>query len=230
MAELESLAAEARAAGGEAIPLQLDVADPVAVHEAVARAARDFGSLDMVVANAGRGDTQYGSRLTWSDVGPILDVNITGALATLVAAIPTMTAQGHGQLVGVSSLAGRLGLPASAAYSASKAALSTFLESLRLDLAPSGVRVTDVRFGFVETPMTEKRTHPRPFLWPLDKAVRTIVKRLERAPAVVSFPWQLVLATNVGRFLPVSLYDPVLTALAPRSPRNRAASSSSRSK
>jgi NADP-dependent 3-hydroxy acid dehydrogenase YdfG len=216
-AELEETAAEVRQAGGSAIIIPLDVADVDAVGEAVRRADRDLGSLDMVIANAGRGDTRLATRLTWQDVGPIIDVNVRGAFATLVAAIPVLLAQQGGHLVGISSLAGVRALPTSAAYSASKAALSTFLESLRIDLAPVGIRVTDVQPGFVMTPPNEAATHSMPFLWPVDRAARHIAHKLERAPAVVAFPWPLVVATRFARLLPAWIYDRIVRAQSPSS-------------
>jgi NAD(P)-dependent dehydrogenase (short-subunit alcohol dehydrogenase family) len=112
--------------------------------------------------------------------------------------------------VGISSLAGRRALPQMAAYSATKAALSAFLESLRLDLAPAGIRVSDVQPGFVHTPATANAPNPMPFLWPVDKAARVIVRRLERAPAIVSFPWPLVMLTALARILPHWLYAPII--------------------
>jgi NADP-dependent 3-hydroxy acid dehydrogenase YdfG len=210
--ELENAAEEVRAVGGEALVIVADLSDAEAAAETVNRADRELGGLDMVIANAGRGDLQLATRLMWSDVGPILDVNVKGALATLVAAIPVFISQQRGHLVGISSLAGVRGLPRSAAYSASKAALSTFLESLRIDLRAAGVRVTDVRPGFVATTMNADASFPTPFRWPLDRAVRHIARRLERAPAVVAFPWQLVLATRVARLLPAWVYDRVMRA------------------
>jgi short-subunit dehydrogenase len=128
-------------------------------------------------------------------------------MATIVAAIPIFLAQQGGHLVGISSLAGTRGLPRSAAYSASKAALSTFLESLRIDLGPAGIRVSDVRPGFVRTSMNENATFPTPFRWPVDKAARHIARRLERAPPIIAFPWQLALATSLARLLPAWFYD-----------------------
>jgi len=214
-AELESLASETRSMGSQALCLPLDVTDPEAVGEAVRRADRELGSLDMVIANAGRGDTLLSTRLGWNDVAPVLDVNVRGAIATLVAAIPIFVAAQGGHLVGVSSLAGIRGLPTSAAYSASKAALSTFLESLRIDLAPVGIRVTDVQPGFVATPINEHARYPMPFKWPVEKAARHIVRRLERGPAVVAFPWQLVLATRIARVLPAWIYDRAVRARSP---------------
>jgi NAD(P)-dependent dehydrogenase (short-subunit alcohol dehydrogenase family) len=214
-ADLEETARAARELGGSALCIPLDVTDVDAVAEAVKRADRELGGLDMVIANAGRGDTKLSTHLTWGDVGPVLDVNVSGAMATLVAAIPVFLAQRHGHLVGVSSLAGSRGLPTSAAYSASKAALSVFLESLRIDLAPTGIRVTDVQPGFVATPINEGAKHPMPFRWPVEKAVAHVARRLESGPAVVAFPWPLVLATRFGRLLPNWLYDRVMRAQSP---------------
>jgi NADP-dependent 3-hydroxy acid dehydrogenase YdfG len=204
--ELEQAASEVRALGGDAIVLPVDVSDTEAAADAVRHADRDLGGLDMVIANAGRGDLQLGTRLMWSDVAPVLDVNVRGAMATLVAAIPVFIAQQKGHLVGISSLAGARGLPHSAAYSASKAALSTFLESLRVDLATAGVAVTDVQPGFVAT-SDEKVDHPMPFRWTADRAARTIARRLEHAPAVIAFPWPLALAAKLARLLPAWVYD-----------------------
>jgi short-subunit dehydrogenase len=213
--ELETLAAEVRALGGSAICIPLDVCDTDAVSDAVLRADRELGGLETVIANAGRGTSRHSSRLTWPDVAATLDVNVRGAIATLVAAIPVFLAHRRGHLVGISSLAGRRALPLSAAYSASKAALSTFLEALRIDLAAAGLRVTDVQPGFVETPMIANSRHAKPFCWPVDKAARHIVRKLDSAPAVIAFPWQLVLATSVGRLLPVPIYDRVMRASKP---------------
>ncbi len=206
--ELNEAASKVRALGGDAIVIPADVGDPAAAAEAVRRAERELGGLDMVIANAGRGDLQRGTHLMWSDVAPVLDVNVRGAMATLVAAIPVFIAQQRGHLVGISSLAGVRGLPRSAAYSASKAALSTFLESLRVDLGSAGVAVTDVQPGFVATSTgDENAAFPMPFRWPVDRAARTIVRRLERAPAVIAFPWPLVVAARLARLLPAWAYD-----------------------
>lgn len=207
IAELKIVANEVRALGGSATCIALDVCDADAVTDAVRRGDQDLGGLDMVIANAGQGGSQHSSRLSWQDVGAIFDVNVRGAIATLVAAIPIFLAHQDGHLVGVSSLAGRRALPMSAAYSASKSALSTFLEGLRIDLSRAGVRVRDVRPGFVDTGMIAGSRHPTPFRWPVDKAARHIVRKLKRAPAVVAFPWPLVLATGVARLMPASMYD-----------------------
>jgi NADP-dependent 3-hydroxy acid dehydrogenase YdfG len=210
--ELERTRALIRDKGSDGIILPLDVTDAAAVHEAVTRAARELGSLEMVIANAGFGGLTPATTMQWPEVGPMLRTNIDGAMATLVAALPIMTAQRHGHLVGVSSLAGRRALPEAAAYSATKAALSAFLESLRLDLAPLGIRVTDVQPGFVHTPGTANAPNPMPFVWPVEKAARVIMRRLERGPAIISFPWPLSFLTAFARLLPHWLYAPIIRA------------------
>ena len=210
--ELERAVHEIEARGGRALPRMVDVSDAAAVEDAVKRADRELGSLDLVVANAGDGTTGHASTLRWEDVARVVDVNVKGAMATLVAAIPVMLAQQGGHLVGVSSLAGRRGLPQSGAYGASKAALSTFLESLRIDLAASGIKVTDVRPGFVATPMTAGIDHPMPLLWQPDHAARVIVDRLARAPAVIAFPWPLAALTALSRLLPAWIFDRIVRA------------------
>ena len=213
--ELESLEAEIRALNTRAISIPLDVCDTGAVTDAVRRADHELDGLEMVIANAGRGGRRHSSRLDWQEVAAMIEVNIRGALATLCAAIPIFLAHQRGHLVGMSSLAGRRGLPASAAYSASKSALSTFLESLRIDLSRAGLRVTDVQPGFVDTAMTSGQDRPMPFRWPVDRAARHIVRRLERAPAVIRFPWPLAFATSFARLLPPPIYDRLIRVGSP---------------
>lgn len=199
--------------GGRALALAVDVCDPPAIADAVRKAERDLGSLDLVIANAGVGSWTHAGVLRFDEVSALLDVNVKGAMATLLAAVPIMLHQKRGHLVGITSLAGRRGLPMSGAYSASKACLSIFLETLRVDLRASGIRVTDVQPGYVETPLTEKNKYPMPFLWKVDKAARVIADRLESAPAVVAFPWQLSWALHASRLVPNWLYDRVISSM-----------------
>ncbi len=211
--ELEITLQGVKERGGSGLTIPLDVTDAAAVREAVERADRDLGGLDMVIANAGFGAQQHASRAQWSDIAPMIRTNVDGAMATLLAAVPIMMARSSGHLVGISSLAGRRALPESAAYCASKAALSVFLESLRIDLARAGIRVTDVQPGFVATPVLARSQHPTPFVWPVDKAARVIARRLERGPRIVAFPWPLALLTGLGRRLPGTLYERIVRAL-----------------
>lgn len=217
--ELTSLCKEIEESGGKALHAVCDVADGPAAVELVKRAHRELGSLDMVIANAGVGGNVHAARIPLDSVWKMIDVNVTGALGVLVAAIPIMTAQKRGQIVGVSSLAGQRGLPTSAVYSATKAAVSTFLESVRIDLRGTGVYATDVQPGFVATPMTAKNDFPMPFIWDASKAARHIVDRLEKAPRVIAFPLPLNLLTRLSKQLPHALYASITTAMLPKSSR-----------
>lgn len=211
--ELEAAAGEVRALGGSAICLPVDVTDTEAIGDAMRRADRDLGGIEMVIANAGRNKHRHAARLGWDDVKYVLDVNVQGAIATLLAAIPIFLARQKGHLVGISSQAGRRGLPAAAAYGASKAALTIFLESLRIDLGPAAVHVTDVQPGFVHTAMTAQAKHPLPFAWPVDRAASYVARRLERAPAVIAFPRPTVAVMGFARLLPAPIYDRIIRSL-----------------
>ena len=188
---LEALAEAIERAGGRARVEPLDVTDPDAIARLLARLDAELEGLDLVVANAGVGGARHASRLTVDDVRPTLEVNVLGAIVTLTAALELMRGRGRGTLCGVSSLAGLGGMPSSGAYAASKAALSTFLETLAIDLAGTALRVVDVQPGFVESEMTAGRSGPLPCLWPADRAARRIADDLARGRAVSSFPWQL---------------------------------------
>lgn len=212
--ELASLCAKVDASGGKSTFAVCDVSDPEAAAELVRKADRDLGSLDMVISNAGVGGSTHSSRLDVASVSRMIDVNVRGAIVPLIAAIPIMLGQQRGQLVGVSSLAGRRALPTAAVYNATKAALSTFLEGLRMDLDPAGIRVTDVQPGFVATDMTAKNKFKMPFLWNPEKAARHIVDRLERAPRIIAFPLPMDLLTRFARHLPYSLHAWATSRLA----------------
>jgi short-subunit dehydrogenase len=200
--QLDQVAREIESAGGRAFVLPADVGRPDEITAAIARAESALDGLDLVVANAGIGGGLHARDLTWEKVEPILRVNVLGAIATLTAALPKMVARGRGHLVGVSSLAGMRGLPKTAAYSASKAALSTFLESLMVDLAGSGVFVSDVRPGYVKTDLTAGREYKMPMLMELEAAIDEIVAGLDAGDPIVAFPKPLAAALSATRLLP----------------------------
>jgi short-subunit dehydrogenase len=117
-----------------------------------------------------------------------------------------MLERGSGHLVGISSLAGFRGLPKSAAYSASKAAMTAFLESVRLDVKKRGVAVTIIQPGFIRTPLTEGRTNNMPFLMELDDAIPHFINAIEKRKPFAAFPWQLATVVRAGKFMPSWLY------------------------
>lgn len=208
---LEALAAEIAAAGGRARAIPGDVSRPEELVALIQRADDEVGGLDLVVANAGVGTSRWAGKMRWEDCKPTIDVNVSGAVATLTAVLPRMAERKRGHLVGISSLAGSRGLPKSAIYSASKAFLSVFLESMRIDLRGTGVLVTDVRPGFVRTPLTHANQFKMPMMVEVADAVAQMIRGIEREETVISFPWPLAAAVRVGRVLPDAVYDRLLT-------------------
>jgi short-subunit dehydrogenase len=129
-----------------------------------------------------------------------------------------MRAASHGTLVGIASVAGFRGLPGASAYSASKAAAITYLESLRLELHGTGISVVTICPGYVATPMTEHNPYPMPFMLPAAVAARRMANAIERRKRFVVIPWQMGVVGALLKVLPRPLYD-VLFARAPRKPR-----------
>ena len=209
---LESLRAEAPA--GMIEPWVIDVSDADATEARVRSLDADCGGLDLVIANAGIGEETDGKQLHWSTVKQVIDINVLGATATLCGAIPGMVARGRGQLVGMSSIAALKGLPRGSAYCASKSFLSTFLESLRFDLAPCGVVVTTIQPGFVKNEMTTKHwRRDVPFVVEQHDAVKRIVNAIVRGDSELTFPWQLHMMMKMANLAPRALVKAVVTRL-----------------
>lgn len=206
---LDQLVADIAAIGGSAEAHTLDVADGDATH-ALVREIDARRPLDYLVANAGIGGITPGKKLDWPRVQAILQTNLVGAAATIAGAVPGMIARGEGRIVAVASVAGFRGLPRFAAYSASKAGLITLCESLRIDLHGTGVSVTTVCPGYVQTDLlTPGKSHP--FVVSVDEAVETILRAADARDAVCTFPAPLVAGMRAAQLLPRSLYEFVAT-------------------
>lgn len=215
---LESLAADLRARGAEVHVESIDVRDPDAVRRFVREAdGRSASGLDLVIANAGVGRAAPAAELSFEEIDETLGVNVRGAFATLHAGLEVCLPRGRGTLCGISSLASLGGMPGSGAYAASKAALSTFLQTLRLDLRGTGVRVVDVQPGFVVSEMTGGGTEHPVFrsrsMVATEEAARRIVDGVQGGRAVVSFPRSESVPLRVLRSGPRVLWDAVMGRL-----------------
>ena len=204
---LDEIVAEITSKGGTAVALPGNVEDAAAMRDLAARLESEIGPIDIMVANAGVGSTTDAAELQASEVARVIGVNVIGAAASVAAVVPEMVKRGHGQLVAISSLAAYRGLPKSASYAASKAALSSFFESLRLDLEPRGIKVTIIHPGFIKTPLTAGRGAKMPFLMELDDAVKKIVSAIEKQKKSYAFPWQLATIVRAGMVMPNWMYD-----------------------
>jgi len=179
-----------------------------------------FGLPDLVIANAGVSAGTSGEDL--ADVAHLrrlLEVNVAGVAVTLAAFAPAMRKAGRGTLACIASVAGFRGLAGNGAYSASKAAAITWMESLRAEMYGSGVSVVCICPGYIDTPMTRVNRFRMPFLLPADEAARRIARAIERRPRVAVVPWQMALVSVALRAMPGWLYDR-LAAGAPRKPRS----------
>jgi len=205
--ELMKVAEEIERGGGKALVLPGDVRQSSEIENAASRLREQWGRIDVLVANSGVGIITPASELRADTVANVISVNTIGVVNSVAAVLPDMLARQRGHLVAISSLAAFRGLPKSAAYSASKAAVSTFFESLRVDLRRSGVDVTIIHPGFIKTPMTAGRKGKLPFLLELDDATRRIVRAIERRPRTYAFPWQLAGLVRLLKFMPNALYD-----------------------
>lgn len=197
----------------------LDVRDAPAVQNA----ANDFiaraGGPDVVIANAG---VSVGTLTEYAEdidaFQQVLDINVLGMVKTFQPFVAAMRETGQGSLVGIASVAGFRGLPGASAYSASKAAAISYLESLRVELHGSGVRVITICPGYIKTPMTANNPYAMPFMLDAEEAAKRMAYAIERETAFTVIPWQMGLVGRVLKFLPRWMYDR-LFAKAPRKPR-----------
>jgi short-subunit dehydrogenase len=196
-----------------------DVRDAPALQDAASDFVSRYGTPDIVIANAGVSGGNHAERPEDLEfVKAILDTNVFGIAAALQPFIAPMRAAGAGKLVGIASIAGYRGLPGVSAYSASKAAAMTYMESMRVELRGSGVRVITVAPGYIATAMTARNPYRMPFLLEVDDAARRIARVIEQGRGFAVIPWQMAIVARIMKLLPDPLYD-ALFARAPRKPR-----------
>jgi len=197
-----------------------DVRDADALARAGADFAARFGVPDVVIANAGisRGalTDEPGDLATFRAV---LDTNVLGIVYTFAPFVAAMREARAGTLVGIASVAGFRGIPGSGAYSASKAAAITYLESLRVELVGSGVSVVTICPGFIETPLTARNPYAMPFILTADRAALLIARAIARKRRFYVLPWQMAWLGRLLKVAPRFLYDRVLAGRK-RKPRD----------
>lgn len=198
----------------------LDVRDRHALHEA----AHDFlsdGPVDIVIGCAGISVGTLTEELDDFQVfEAVVATNLNATVATFEPFVAAMKQRRQGVLVGVSSVAAVRGLPGAGAYSASKAAVRTYCESLRVELGPSGVKVVTLAPGFIQTPMTAHNPYKMPFLMPADIFAGKAAQAIDRGVSYRVIPWQMGWVARLLRLVPDWLYDRVAVRRKrkPRSP------------
>jgi len=219
----------------------LDVRDASAMQDAACDFIARVGVPDVVIANAG---VSVGTLTDYAEdleaFQQVMDINVLGMVKTFQPFLSAMRANSSpevvqagnprsgcshkgrlgGVLVGIASVAGFRGLPGAGAYSASKAAAITYLESLRVELRGSGIKVVTICPGYIRTPMTAVNPYAMPFILDAEEAARRIARAIERQTAFSVIPWQMGWIGCLLKLLPRRLYDR-LFANAPRKPRGR---------
>ncbi len=219
-AEVQRWAAEQ---GLDAARLRVYGAD-VADLDAMARTGRDCiaaqGLPDVVIANAG---ISIGMDTTQFDDLDVMRrtfaTNNVGLAATFHPFVAAMQARGSGTLVGIASVAAIRGLPGHGAYSASKAAVVAYCESLRGECRPFGVEVVTLLPGYIDTPLTRGNRYSMPFLMQVNDFADRAVRAIRAQVSYRVIPWQMGVLAKILRLLPNWLYD---RALASRPRKKRA--------
>lgn len=200
--ELEKLRQEAK---GEIVAFPLDTTKPDDVKDIVARIEREIGPIATAVFCAGTYEPVLARELTAAKARPVFELNFMGTVNCLEALITPMRARKAGRIAIVASLAGYFGLPTSAIYGGSKAALINMAEALRPDLALDGIKLQIVNPGFVKTPLTDKNEFPMPFLMEVDDAVDAFYRGLQSDRFEITFPRRFSLILRLVQMLPYRL-------------------------
>ncbi len=189
----------------------IDIADDVALKEFIIKIDKQY-PIDLVIANAGASGTLSKDWSIENEVASanVLRVNVLGSLNTINPLIERMISRQSGQIAIMSSLAGLRGLPQSPSYSASKAYLHVYAQSLRAWLKRYNIRVSVICPGYVNTDMSRKLSGPKPFLLSSEKAAQIIKKGLLHNKACIAFPRSLYWLARMSQILPSALVDRIL--------------------
>jgi short-subunit dehydrogenase len=184
-----------------------DVTDQDALAKAVQQLEQQLEPCTVMIANAGIYHKTDVHHFDAAVQNAVFVTNVQGVINTIAAVLPGMIKRKQGHLVAVSSIAAMIGLPAAGSYSASKAALVTLFQSLRVDLHQLGIKATVVAPGFVDTPIItdEERASVKDLLSAEQAAIR-ICTAIERDRAIDWFPWQTWLVCRLFSLLPSGLY------------------------
>jgi len=186
----------------------VDVSDQKGLQKAASHFIKKYGAPDIVIANAGVSTgTLAGKKEDLHTFKRVIEINLFGVIHTFLPFIEVFKKQKAGQLVGIASVAGIRGLPGSGAYSASKAALINYLESLRIEMKPFGIHVTTIAPGFIHTPMTKHNRYKMPFILDVYVAVSRFMKAIQNKEGFIIIPWQMSIVGTLMKLLPSPLWD-----------------------
>jgi short-subunit dehydrogenase len=197
----------------------LDVCDRARLHAAASDFIGHVGQVEVVIASAGiSAGTLTEQTDDFSVFQSIFQTNVMATVSTFEPFIAGMVQRGEGTLVGIASVAAVRGLPGAGAYSASKSAVATYCESLRVELKPKGIGVVTIAPGYIRTEMTAKNPYKMPFLMDANEFAVRAARTIAQQCSYRVIPWQMGVVAKLMRLLPDWLYDR-LAVNAPRKPR-----------
>jgi len=204
-ADLDRLGAELAGQAAEIVLETLDVSDYGAIAVVIESCAARLGGLDIIVVNAGVAINTPVGKGHFEQVRQTIDVNLTAAIATCEAAVELFRKQGHGQVVGITSVAGVRGMRGNGVYCATKAGFGRYLEAVRLETRRDSIVVTELAPGYIDTDLNRSIPN-RPFVVTAEKGTKIMADLIERQ---VSFryvpPWPWTLLAPVLKWLPDSI-------------------------
>ncbi len=169
------------------------------------------GGADIVIANAG---ISHGVKTEFYEDLDVLEnvykTNVFAMAYTFHGFIGPMKKRGRGQLIGIGSVAGIRGLPGSEAYCASKSAVITYCESLRIELGKVGIQVQTLCPGFVKTPLTSKNPYKMPFILTPDEFASLAIRAIGAGKSYAVLPWQMGVLAKAMRLLPNCIFDRIV--------------------
>ena len=199
---LDELSQKIKDTGGQVATAAVDVTDREQTKAAIATLREQLGPVDLLVANAGLGKPTFVDQSNIEEVEDMIRVNILGVIYCIEAVLPEMLQRKQGHLAAVSSLAAYKSLPGESGYCATKAAVSSYMEGLRIQLRDYGVNVTTICPGFITTEMTAQHDFKMPYLMDSDEAAKRIARALQRKVKVFNFPWQTTFLMKLTQWLP----------------------------
>ena len=204
--DLQALARDADGLLGSIAPHPADVTHAEALKAAMEAVIAAHGPIALAFFNAGVAPYVRAPNLDLAGVRQAVEVNIMGVFNGLAAILPVMAERATGQIAVTASVAGYGGLPKSAAYGASKAAMINACEALKFDCDALGIKLQLVNPGFVETPLTAKNDFPMPFMISEADAAKRTVDGFEGSAFEITYPKRLSYILKFVNMLPYALY------------------------
>ncbi|MBK7597248.1 MAG: SDR family NAD(P)-dependent oxidoreductase [Acidobacteria bacterium] len=211
---LDELAEKVKSIGTDALSITCDVSDQQQVRKAIEETVAHFKRIDLAILSAGISEPTVAEDFSAADFEKLLRTNLLGVSYCLEELVQIMVRQRDGVIAAISSLAADRGVPGSAGYCATKAALSSLFEGMRVDLKRFGVRLVTIEPGYVRTPMTASFGN-MPLVMEADASARLILRRIESGDRVIRFPLPASILMKLMRVLPVTLFDLIVARRRP---------------